>query len=66
LCGNRNNTALQGKDAVIQEKDVALQEKDTIITTFVENLYKQGFSPDQIAEASKIPIDRVNEIIRSL
>jgi predicted transposase/invertase (TIGR01784 family) len=58
---------IQEKDAALQEKDTALQEKDTIIDaiihTFVEDLCKRGVSPEQIAEITKIPIDRVNEII---
>jgi predicted transposase/invertase (TIGR01784 family) len=58
--------AIQKKEDMIREKEVAIQEKDTIIHTFVENLYKQGVPPEQFAEASKIPIDRVNEILKSL
>jgi uncharacterized protein (DUF3084 family) len=55
---------IQEKDTALQEKDTALQEKDTIINTFVEDLYKREVPPEQIAEITKTPIDKIHEIIR--
>ncbi|MDR3250807.1 MAG: hypothetical protein LBT42_03980, partial [Tannerella sp.] len=60
------DAALQEQIAALQEKDTALQEKDAVISIFVEDLHKRGYTPEQISETAKTSVGRVNEIIEKL
>lgn len=53
---------LKEKDEIIKEKDETIKEKDETIVRTINNLLAMGLSPDQIAKATGVSIDRIVKI----
>jgi predicted transposase/invertase (TIGR01784 family) len=59
-------TAILEKETAILEKKTAILEKEKFTKITIENLSMKGISPEEIAEITGTPVEKVYNIIKSL